>query len=268
MYNKSWFETMLLDYYSAIYSVVNSKSLYTNNFHYFIWLMSRLMWLLVSIFVLLLSITVWSLVDKEPPSLVKPITQPTSPVKVEKNRQLIAFWDSLTAGYQLTPEQSFPAQLQKIFDQNNIAIKVINAWKSGDTSAQMRERLERSLEDAMSGDILLLTAGANDGLQWLPLTQLEENIRAIVTYAKDRSLVIVLWGMKLPPNYWAEYAGDFAAIYPRIAADEEVYLIPFLLEDVAAIPQLNLDDGIHPNAAWYAIIANNIFTFIREKLLD
>ncbi len=230
--------------------------------------MSRLMWLLVSIFVLLLSITVWSLFDKEPPSLVKPITQPTSPVKVEKTRQLIAFWDSLTAGYQLTPEQSFPAQLQKLFDKEDIAIKVVNAWKSGDTSAQMRERLERSLEDAMSGDILLLTVWANDGLQWLPLAQLEDNIRSIIAYAEDRSLVIVLWWMKLPPNYWADYAGDFEALYTRIAADEEVYLIPFLLEDVAAIPQLNLEDGIHPNAAWYAIIATNIFTFIREKLLD
>jgi acyl-CoA thioesterase-1 len=230
--------------------------------------MSRLMWLLVSIFVLLLSITVWSLLDKEPPSLVRPITQPTSPTKVEKTRQLIAFWDSLTAGYQLTPEESFPAKLQKLFDQNNIAIKVINAWKSGDTSAQMRERLEWSLEDTLSGDILLLTAWANDGLQWLPLSQLEENIRAIIAYAQDRSLVIILWGMKLPPNYWAEYASEFEALYKRLATDEDIYLIPFLLEDVAAIPQLNLDDGIHPNAAWYAIIANTIFTFIREKVLD
>ena len=223
------------------------------------------MWSLLGIFIILIGITVWSLVEKDTPTLVKPIMKEPSTMQPWK-RQLIAFGDSLTAGYQLPPEDSFPAQLQKIFDQEQIDIHVINAGKSGDTSSQMRERMERSLADAVTGDILFLTAGANDGLQWLPLDQLEKNILAIVDFAQQRGLLVVLWWMQLPPNYGEGYTQDFAAIYPRVAEQKQLLLFPFLLEWVASITDLNLADGIHPNATWYAIIAKNIFWFLQEHI--
>jgi acyl-CoA thioesterase-1 len=230
--------------------------------------MFRPMRLLVSIFVILIGITVWSLVDKEPPSLVKPVIQ-TPPARevVTKQRQLIALGDSLTAGYQLTPDESFPHQLQDLFDQENISIKVINAGKSGDTSSQMRERLDRSLSDAMSGDILLLTAWANDGLQWLPLDQLENNLRYMITYAKQRGLMVVLWWMKLPRNYWSDYTMAFDALYEKVATETDTLRIPFILDEVATVPELNLNDGIHPNAEGYEIIAKNVYEFLQSNEL-
>lgn len=225
--------------------------------------MSRLMRLLVSIFVVLIGITLWLLIDKEPPTLVKPVN--TIPSKSSSNRQLIAYGDSLTAWYQLSPEQSFPAQLQALFTQENIDITVINAGKSGDTSAQMYERLDRSLDSTASGDIFLFIAWGNDGLQWLPLDQLEKNIRTIIQKAKQRWLVVILWWMKLPPNYGSVYTKEFEALYPLLAQEEQVLFIPFILEGVATISELNLPDGIHPNQAGYGVIAKNVFTFLRES---
>lgn len=223
------------------------------------------MWSLLWIFAILIGITVWSLLEKDAPTLVKPIVQEPENIQQQK-RQLIAFGDSLTAGYQLPPEDSFPAQLQIMFDKAQIDIHVVNAGKSWDTSSQMRERMDRSLADAVTGDILLLTAWANDGLQWLPLDQLEQNILAIVDFAQQRGLLVVLWWMQLPPNYGEAYTKDFAAIYPRVAEQKQLILFPFLLEWVASITDLNLADGIHPNAAWYAIIAKNIFWFLQEHI--
>lgn len=224
--------------------------------------------LLLGIFVVLIGITVWTLIDKEPPTLVKPapVDAPQSVPQeklTERQRHLFAIGDSLTAGYQLSPEQSFPAQLQDLLKEQKIT--VVNAWKSGDTSSQMRERFSRSLADAQPWDILLITAWANDGLQWLPLAQLEDNLTWMITEAKNRELIVVLWWMQLPPNYGLDYTRWFKEIFPRVASELDVFLVPFILEWVAANPPLNLDDGIHPNAEWYRIIAKNIATFLEEN---
>jgi acyl-CoA thioesterase-1 len=223
--------------------------------------------LLLVIFAILIWITVRTLVDKEPPTLVKPPViesekLPTEKV-TERQRHLFAIGDSLTAGYQLSPEQSFPAQLQELLKEQKIT--VINAWKSGDTSSQMRERFDWSLTDAKPGDIALITAGANDGLQWLTLEQLEDNLTWMITEAKNRELIVVLWWMQLPPNYGLDYTRWFKEIFPRIASELDVLLVPFILEWVAANPSLNLDDGIHPNAEWYRIIAQNLADFLEEN---
>ncbi len=208
------------------------------------------------------------MVDKETPTLVKPVVTESEKVvpeekTIERQRHLFAIGDSLTAGYQLSPEQSFPAQLQELLKEQKIT--VINAGKSGDTSSQMRERFSWSLTDAKPGDIALITAGANDGLQWLPLEQLEENVQWMITEAKNRELIVIVWGMKLPPNYGPEYARWFEELFPRVASEQSVLLIPFILDWVAANPSLNLDDGIHPNAEWYAIIAQNLTDFLEEN---
>ena len=209
----------------------------------------------------MITIAIWSRRDPDRSSSSPIPPDPTPPT----DRRLIALGDSLTAGYQLSPDESFPAQLQKLFESRGLSIQVTNAGKSGDTSAQILERLERSLAESSTGDILLVTVGANDGLQWLPIDQLETNLKKIIQTAKERWLIVIIWGMKLPLNYGIDYTKWFEAIYPRVAQETDALLIPFILEDVATIPALNLDDGIHPNAAGYQIIAKNIFTFLDQK---
>lgn len=224
--------------------------------------MTRGVWLLIIVFALLLVLAVWSLLDKD----TTPSSLDIIPEKqLSRNRRIIAVGDSLTAGYRLSPEESFPSQLQDLLSQAWFSIEVINAGKSGDTSSQIRDRFNRSLSDAQTGDIILLCAGANDGLQWLSIEQLETNLRWMIETAQEQWIVVILAGMQIPPNYGASYSSAFASLYPRLAKDYSVLLYPFLLEWVAADPSLNLDDGIHPNKQWYMIIAKNLFDFLEEK---
>jgi acyl-CoA thioesterase I len=188
--------------------------------------------------------------------------QSSSQWKTQNFLTLYALWDSLTAGYQLLPEESFPARLEEILRSTWLNVRVINGWRSGDTSAQLRDRLDRSLWDAQSGDILLLTIGGNDWLQWLPLDQLETTMRAIIAVAKQKNMLIIIGWLQLPPNYWLEYTLAFKELYPRVADLESVMFIPFILDEVAAVPEFNLPDGIHPNATGQRIIADNVAEFI------
>lgn len=184
----------------------------------------------------------------------------------EYTRRIFALGDSLTAGYQLLPEESYPAQLERLLQEAWYRWRVINAGRSGDTSAQVRDRLERSLADAQPGDIVILTVGGNDGLQWLSVSQLETNIRDIVRALQEQQLEIIIGGMLLPPNYGVTYTEEFAAVYPRVAEEFGVQIIPFLLERVAAQPEFNLPDGIHPNATGQYMIAEDVFTFILSTI--
>ena len=216
---------------------------------------------LVLIFIILLWVSIRLLVDKEfdtPTSSSFGWPTPEAP----STQRLIAFGDSLTAWYQLAPEHSFPAQLEDILQAQGYTIRVINAGKSGDTSSQMRERLERSLDDTSPGDIFLITAWANDGLQWLPIDQLKTNLLSMIAAAKQRDLIVIIWWMKLPRNYGEPYTTEFDALYTTIAAETETLLIPFILEWVATLPEYNLSDGIHPNKEGYTRIAELVSAFL------
>lgn len=193
--------------------------------------------------------------------VVLPDPVPTS------DRKLYALGDSLTAGYRLPLEDSYPSQLELLLQDEWYDITVINWWRSWDTSAQLLSRMDRLLEDAQAWDLAIIVIGANDGFQSLPLTQLEQNIEKMISMLEEKGVEVIIWGMQIPTNLSPEYRNDFAAIYPRLADQYDLPLIPFFLENVAAVPSLNLSDGIHPTAEWYGIIAEQIKEFLEENEL-
>lgn len=180
-------------------------------------------------------------------------------------RPLVVFLgDSLTAGDGVEEDVTFPALVRKMLAERGVVARVVNAGVSGDTSAGGSSRLDWLL--AQSPDVVVVALGANDGLRGLDLAALERNLREIVLRIRSRGARAVLAGMRLPPNYGEDYATRFAALYPRLAAELGVALIPFLLEGVGGEVDLNLADGIHPNAEGHARIAATVLPHVEAAL--
>ncbi|MEZ4815581.1 MAG: arylesterase [Bdellovibrionota bacterium] len=189
----------------------------------------------------------------------------TSEASKNKNYKILAFGDSLTAGYQLPASESFPAQLEQIMTQEGYKLKITNAGVSGDTSEQGLKRVDWALKQG-SYDIVLLCLGANDGLRQLPVANMEKNLLQIIEKFEAAGTKVLLIGMELPSNLYRSYRSDFSEAYKKIAKKKNLPFLPFLLEGVAANPNLNLDDQIHPNAAGYKIIAQNVMKFLKANL--
>lgn len=184
----------------------------------------------------------------------------------EFEQTVLVMGDSLTAGYQLPPESSYPAQLEKLLKADGYAYRVSNAGVSGDTSAGLLERTDWLLSDSLPA-LAVVCIGSNDGLQGLSPEQMDANVRAIVDKIQAKGIPVALIGVKIPRNLGADYLEKFEAVHPKIAADEKIAFLPFLLEGVAADPKLNLNDGIHPNAEGYSIVAKNVFEFLKKSNL-
>jgi acyl-CoA thioesterase-1 len=180
--------------------------------------------------------------------------------------RILVLGDSLSAGYGLPAGASFPAQLERALNESGVAAKVINSGVSGDTSAGGRARLAWALGDKPQAMIVEL--GANDGLRGLDPAKTEANLDAIVTAAKKAGMRVLLSGMKAPPNLGAEYGSEFDALYPRLADKHGVLFDPFFLEGVAARPELNQPDGIHPNAEGVAVIVRRMLPLVRRLAQD
>ncbi|SFR50354.1 acyl-CoA thioesterase-1 [Robiginitalea myxolifaciens] len=179
---------------------------------------------------------------------------------------ILFFGDSLTAGYGLEPEQAFPALIQERLDSLGIPMRVVNAGLSGETTSGGANRLDWVLRQPVS--VFVLELGANDGLRGIPLSETRKNLSSIIERVHERypEARIVLAGMQLPPNMGPEYTGEFRQIFPELAAQYEVALIPFLLQGVGGIPELNQDDGIHPTAAGHQILADNVWEVLKVEL--
>jgi acyl-CoA thioesterase-1 len=178
--------------------------------------------------------------------------------------RILAFGDSLTAGLGVPAEDAYPAQLQRRLDERGIRYRVINAGVSGDTTAGGLRRTEWVLKSRP--DIVLLELGANDGLRGLNLQQTKANLERIIQRCQEASVTVVLAGMKLPPNYGADYTKGFEAIYPALAKQFRVTFIPFFLDGVAGSATLNQADGIHPTSEGYRIIADKVLQQIKPLL--
>ncbi|MGH7336710.1 MAG: arylesterase [Myxococcota bacterium] len=170
--------------------------------------------------------------------------------------KVVFLGDSLTAGYGLAAEEAYPALVEALLAAAGAPVKAINAGVSGDTSAGGLERLGWLLVQRPA--IVFVCLGGNDGLRGLPLESTEANLRAIVERTRAAGARVVLAGMQIPPNYGPEYTAGFRALYPRLAEEYDVPLVPFLLEGVAARPELNQRDGIHPNAEGQKIVARTV----------
>ena len=141
---------------------------------------------------------------------------------------------------------------------------MVNAGVSGDTSAGGVRRLDWALEGDVK--VLIVALGGNDGLRGLPVDEMKRNIDQIIAHARERNIAVVLAGMEAPPNYGAEYAAAFRKVFQDLARQHRVPLIPFLLSGVAADPELNLQDGIHPNPRGAAVVSETVWKALRPVL--
>jgi acyl-CoA thioesterase-1 len=178
--------------------------------------------------------------------------------------RILMLGDSLTSGHGLIKGGSLPDRLQEALQKAAPGSQVLNAGVSGDTTAGGRSRLAWSL--VAQPDALIVALGANDGLRGLAPEQTYANLNAILSAAKKAGLPVLLAGMRAPPNLGPEYGDAFNAVFPRLAAEHNVALYPFLLENVVARPELNQDDGIHPNPKGVAVIVNNMLPFVLKLI--
>lgn len=178
--------------------------------------------------------------------------------------QVVAFGDSLSAGYGVGPGQSFPEQLQKALRDKGYDVEVANAGVSGDTTAGGLARLEWSVPQ--SADLIIVELGANDALRGVSPDITRTNLDAILQKLQDRGQATLLAGMIAPPNMGVDYARNFNAIYADLAKEYGVPLYPFFLDGVAAEPNLNQDDAMHPNAEGIAIIVAKMLPMVTEAL--
>ncbi len=179
---------------------------------------------------------------------------------------ILFYGDSLTAGYGLSPEEAFPALVEKKLNKTDKKVKVVNAGLSGETTAGGLSRIDWVLRQPV--DIFVLELGGNDGLRGLPVDQSRQNLQGIIDKVKAKypDCKIVMAGMMVPPNMGKEYTEAFKRVYPDLATKNKATLIPFILDGVGGIEKLNQADGIHPNAEGHQIIANKISP-VFEKLL-
>lgn len=186
--------------------------------------------------------------------------------RTEDTRPKIAcLGDSLTAGLGLLEAQSYPALLQNKIDAAGFQYEVVNAGVSGDTSAGGLRRLDWVLQEDVR--VLIVALGANDGLRGLPVSEMKQNLARIIEGARERHVLVILAGMEAPPNYGAEYAASFRGVYRDLAREYRTPFVPFLLARVAGESSLNQADGVHPNPAGAAIVADTVWSVL-EPMLD
>jgi len=185
---------------------------------------------------------------------------------ITKKKTIVFYGNSLTAGYGLSPEQAFPALIQKKIDSIGLSYQVVNAGVSGETSSGGKTRIDWILQQPV--DIFVLELGANDGLRGIPLSETKKNLQEIIDKVKAKypDAKLVFAGMQIPPSMGQTYTTEFKNIYTELAEKNSMTLIPFLLEGVGGEPELNQQDGIHPNEEGSRIVAGNVWKQL-EKLL-
>jgi len=173
--------------------------------------------------------------------------------------------DSLTAGYGLDEGEAFPNLIaNRLKAEGRDDINIMNAGVSGSTSASGLSRLQWYIRS--QPDLLVLALGANDGLRGLDVAQMEKNLRDTIEFAQANQVKVALTGMLIPPNLGPEYTSAFAAVFPALAAEYQLPFLPFLLEGVAAVTELNQGDGIHPNPEGTRIVAETVYQFLLPLL--
>ncbi|WP_052640418.1 arylesterase [Pseudorhizobium banfieldiae] len=188
------------------------------------------------------------------------------PVAAQQPIQLVGFGDSLMAGYQLAPSESYTAQLETALQAKGHDVVVTNAGVSGDTTSGGLSRVDWSVPDGTDGVILEL--GANDALRGISPDETEKNLDAIISRLKERNIPVLLAGMMAPPNMGSAYSERYNEIYPRLAEKHDVPLYPFFLDGVVAVAGTQLEDGMHPNAKGVGIMVERSLPAVEAFLGD
>jgi acyl-CoA thioesterase-1 len=181
-------------------------------------------------------------------------------------KKILFFGNSLTAGYGVEPEQAFSYLIQLRLDSIGLPYRVINAGLSGETTASGVNRIDWVLREPVA--IMILELGGNDGLRGIDPAETKKNLQQIIGIAQNKysNIQIIIAGMEAPPNMGSEYITAFRDVFRSLAADNNLRLIPFLLEGVGGEPELNLPDGIHPNPEGHKIVADNVWQVLEELL--
>lgn len=178
--------------------------------------------------------------------------------------RVVILGDSLTAGLGIAVDEAYPALIERRLREHGLKYRVVNAGVSGDTSAGGLSRLDWALD----GDVrvLVVALGGNDALRGLPVEELGRNLARIIQRAQARGITVILAGMEAPPNFGQEYTKAFHAVYPALAKQYRVALVPFLLEGVAGNDALNQRDHMHPNAQGAQVVADNVWAVLKPTL--
>ena len=188
--------------------------------------------------------------------------------KTTENKIILFYGTSLTAGMGLDPNEAFPAVIQQKIDSLSLPYEVVNAGLSGETTAGGKNRINWVLNQKV--DVFVLELGANDGLRGVPLTETKSNLQAIIDVVKEKNpdTKIVLVGMEIPPNMGEAYTSEFRNLFPDLARKNKLELVPFLLQNVGGVKELNQPDGIHPTAEGQKILANNVWKVLKPVITN
>jgi acyl-CoA thioesterase-1 len=197
-----------------------------------------------------------------------PEANPESEGPQPSRPRILVLGNSITAGFGLSQEQAFPARLQARVDSAGFEYEVVNAGLSGETTAGGRRRMEWLLRQ--DADILIIELGGNDGLRGTEPESMRDNLVAIIETARasNPDMKIVLGGMRMPINMGGPYRERFESVYPEIAEETGVVLIPHILEGVGGVPSMNQPDGIHPTAAGQEVIAETVWEALEPLLAE
>lgn len=185
------------------------------------------------------------------------------PVRAE-TINIVGFGDSLMAGYELPPSDAFPVQLEEALREKGHDVAIANAGVSGDTSTGGLARLDWSVPDGTHA--VLLELGANDALRGISPQETRRNLDEMITRLKDRGIAVLLIGILSPPNMGDSYAEEFNRIYPELSARHDVPLYPFFLDGVALQPELDIGDGMHPNAKGVSVMVTRFLPFAEDLI--
>jgi acyl-CoA thioesterase I len=178
---------------------------------------------------------------------------------------ILVFGDSLSAAYGIRPEEGWVALLAQRLRSQGYGYQIVNASVSGETSGGGLERLPRALELHHPG-LVILELGANDALRGLPLGDTQDNLAAMVRLAQSAGARVLLLGLRIPPNYGPRYTQQFARMFPALANQYHLPLVPFMLEKVALDPERMQPDGLHPNARGQAPVLDTVWPYLKPLL--
>lgn len=202
------------------------------------------------------------------PATVAASVAPAPDASVPQDRRpvIVAFGDSLSAGFGLDPGQSYPDDMQRLIDAAGYRYRVVNMGVSGDTTTDGVERLPSVL--ALKPAIVILEFGGNDGLRGQPVSSAKQNLAAMIEALRKAGAQVVLAGMTLPRNYGPEYIHSFEQMYVQLADEYHLVRIPFLLDGVGGVASLTQADGLHPTAKGAQIVAVTVMKYVKPLLRE